>query len=102
MAADPSLSDFPVSKTLAITAARDQLTHLPEEFEARSITSVAVTRRGTPVMAILSWELYESLMETLEIMGDPQAMSDLRQSIAEIRDGAPSFTIDDLRRELEP
>jgi len=73
-------------KDLSISAARGRLTSLPEDFEKRP-GAVTVTRKGKPVMAILPWELYESLMETIEIMGDPKLMEQLRAGIEDLRRG---------------
>ena len=46
-----------------------------------------VTRRGKPVIVMLSIEDYESLMETLDILADPKAMADLRKGEEDIRKG---------------
>lgn len=73
-------------KDLTISAARSRLTSLPEDFEKKP-GAVAVTRNGKPVMAILPWELYESLTETIEIMGDPTLMAQLRAGIEDLRRG---------------
>jgi PHD/YefM family antitoxin component YafN of YafNO toxin-antitoxin module len=48
---------------------------------------VTVTRRGEPVLAILPWELYETLEETLEILGDEDLMTELRRSLREAEAG---------------
>lgn len=74
------------AEVLPIIKARDKLTSLPEELAERP-GAVAVTRRGEPVLAILSWELYESIVETLEILGDADLMAQLRQSIGEVASG---------------
>ena len=74
------------AEVLPIIKARDKLTSLPEELAERP-GAVAVTRRGEPVLAILSWELYESIVETLEILGDADLMAQLRQSIDEVASG---------------
>jgi len=99
MAVDATLRDYPVSRAIPITAARDQLTHLPEEFESRRITSIAVTRRGEPVLAILSWELYASLLETLEILADKDLTATLRECAQEIMDG-PGYTAAEVKQRL--
>lgn len=66
--------------------ARQKLTKLPEDFE-RSPESgaITVTRRGKPVLAVLSWDFYESLLETLEIVGDEKLLADLRRGIREVQ-----------------
>lgn len=73
-------------KDIPITEARHELTSLPERL-AKEPTAVTVTRRGKPVLAIMPWEFYESIMETLEIMGDEDFMKSLRQGIREAREG---------------
>ena len=55
-------------------------------LEARPGT-VAVTRRGKPVLAIMSWEDYEAILETLEILSDEHAVEQLRRSIREVKEG---------------
>ena len=67
---------------MPIIKARDRLTSLPEELEQEP-GAIAVTRRGEPVLAILPWELYESIVETLEILSDEVLMAALRRSIKE-------------------
>lgn len=41
---------------------------------------VTVTRNGSPVAVILAVEDYESLMETLEILSDPRAGTEIRRA----------------------
>lgn len=73
-------------KDIPITEARYALTSLPERL-AQEPGAVAVTRRGKPVLALMPWELYESIVETLEIMGDESLMAVLRQGIKEAEEG---------------
>ena len=73
-------------KDLPITEARDELTSLPDQLH-RTHEVVTVTRRGKPVLAILPWEEYEALVETLDIMADEDLMASLRQGIKEARQG---------------
>lgn len=79
-------------QTLSMVEARDRLTRLPEEFDQivknrEGTPVVKVTRRNKPVLAILSWELYESIMETLEVLSDDDQMMALRQAIQEVAQG---------------
>lgn len=75
-------------KSLSIIEARKKLTNIPELFEQEAdLDVVAITRRGKPVMAIMPWELYEALEETLEILGDEALMMQLRESIEELKAG---------------
>lgn len=74
--------------TLSISQARSRFLSMPEELEkGAEPATMAVTRRGKPVLAILPWELYESVMETLEILGDSGLMRQVRQGLKEARAG---------------
>jgi prevent-host-death family protein len=75
-----------MTESMPIIEARKKLTSLPERLASRP-GAVTVTRRGKPVLAILPWELYESIVETMEILSDEKLMADLRQGIREIAEG---------------
>ena len=75
-------------QTLSIMEARKQLTSLPETLSHDGQVDVLeITRRGKPVLAVMPWELYEAVAETLEVMGDKELMAQLRQSIQEMDSG---------------
>lgn len=73
-------------KDLPITDARDELTSLPDRL-SHTHETVTVTRRGKPVLAILPWEEYEALVETLDVLSDKELMAALSQGIKEARQG---------------
>lgn len=74
--------------TLTITQARNKLLALPEKLARDKTTkSVTVTKRGRPILAIVQWDVYESILETLEIMGDPELMEALRRGVKEAESG---------------
>ena len=73
-------------KDMPITEVRDELTSLPEQL-THTHETVTVTRRGKPVLAILPWEEYETLVETLDVLSDPELMATLRQSLKEAKQG---------------
>ncbi|RLB36388.1 MAG: hypothetical protein DRH20_09840 [Deltaproteobacteria bacterium] len=70
---------------LNITEARKRFMRLPEETARQQI--IAVTRRNQEVMALMSWDLYEGLLESLEILGDSEIMGDLQKAIADLSSG---------------
>jgi antitoxin YefM len=77
-----------MTHTLSIMEARKQLTSLPETLlHDGQVDVLEVTRRGKPVLAVMPWELYEAVSETLEVMGDTELMAQLRQSIQEMNSG---------------
>ena len=73
-------------RNLSMSEARGELTSLPELLGEEN-EAVAITRRGKPVLALMPWELYESIVETLEILGDEKMRSALRRGIDEIAAG---------------
>jgi antitoxin YefM len=77
-----------MKRTMPIIEARQKLTTLPETFaEDPDLDAVAITRRGQPVLAVMPWELYEALVETLDILGDEDLMRELRHSLREAEEG---------------
>jgi PHD/YefM family antitoxin component YafN of YafNO toxin-antitoxin module len=74
------------TREITTVDARRELTKLPEKLGANPAT-VAVTRRGKPVLAIMTWEDYQAILETLEILGDDEAVGQLRRSIKEVKEG---------------
>ena len=70
----------------SILEIRELITRLPEHFEQKP-EMITVTRHGKPIMAILPWELYESIMETIEVLGDEELMAAFRQGVKDIEAG---------------
>ncbi len=92
-------------RTLSISEAQKELTRLPEQFEEGS-EAVTVTRYGKPVMTILPYSTYKSLLEaiealqeTIEILQDKDLMSAFHESVEALQRGE---TVDweDAKREL--
>ena len=72
---------------LTISEARKALLDLPEKLARTPDRAVTITRRGQPVLAILPWEFYESIVETLEILGEPEMVTALRESLEDLKRG---------------
>jgi len=86
------------NNTYSISEIREQINRLAEQFEHEP-EAVTVTRHGKPIMAILPWELYESIMETLEIIGDAELMAAFRQGVKELAEGK-GRPWEDVKKEL--
>lgn len=84
--------------TYSISEIREEITRLPERFDQEPEV-VTVTRDGKPVMAILPWALYESIMETLEVMSDPELMVSFREGVKDIEEGRVQ-PLDEVLKEL--
>ena len=74
-------------KRMNLSEARAGLLKLADELERDPSTVVEVSRRGKPVMALVSADLYEAIIETLEILGDEEAHRDLRRALREVDEG---------------
>lgn len=58
-------------QVLSMAEAREWLTELPEQLVMEdNPCAVTVTDRGRPVLAILPWDLYETITEALGILSD--------------------------------
>ena len=89
-----------MTRTLPMMEARKQLTSLPETLRHDGeIDVMEITRRGKPVLAVMPWELYDAIAETLEVMGDKELRAQLRQSIEEMAEGT-AIPWDEAKREL--
>ena len=86
-----------MAEEIPITEARHELTSLPKRL-AKTPGTVAITKRGKPVLAIMPWNLYESLVETLAILEDEDLMTALRRGVAEAEAGK-SIPWEDVKRE---
>jgi len=85
---------------LAMAEARKQLPKLADALEKHpEIGAIKITRRGKPVLAVLSWDLYESVIETMEIMSDPELMAAFRQGVKEMQEGK-AIPLEQFKREL--
>ena len=74
--------------SIPIAEARKRLTTLPKSLEAGKDSDViAVTRRGKPVLAILPWDIYDSISETLEVLSDEVMLKELKSSLKELSQG---------------
>jgi antitoxin YefM len=68
-----------VPGTLPISEAKTRLTELVTGVAEREEEYI-VTRRGKPVAVLVNYEEYERLRETLDILGDPDLMTQIRRS----------------------
>ena len=72
--------------TMSLKELRPELPKVIARIDGK-LDRYIVTKRGKPVIVMLSVEDYESLMETLDILADPKAMAELRKGEDDIRKG---------------
>jgi len=83
---------------MPISTARDELPKLSKRLQEENIT-IEVTNRGKSVLAILPWETYDAIRETLEIMNDTELMDELRESIKQA-DAGELIPWEEVKKEL--
>jgi prevent-host-death family protein len=68
-----------------LTEVREHLSEIVDEVSTKG-TEVTITKHGRAVAVILGADEYESLIETLNILSDPETMSAIREGLAELDD----------------
>jgi len=88
----------PVAKVVPFTEARTHLTELLDDVESVH-EHVVITRNGRPAAIVMSQAEYDSLIETLEILGDHKLMADLAASDEDVAAGRV-IPWEEVKREL--
>lgn len=83
--------------TLDISEARRQFTTLDQRLREDPV--IWITRRNKTAFAVVDAELLETVLATIEIVSDPEALQMLQQSLDDIRSGR-LHSHDDVKREL--
>lgn len=86
-------------KTLDISEARTQFNHLDKTLKGEGIHVVRITRRGQEAFAVVDIDYLESLLETLEVLADPEALAMLQASVEDIEAGRV-HDLDEVMEEL--
>jgi PHD/YefM family antitoxin component YafN of YafNO toxin-antitoxin module len=79
--------ESPSMKNMNLTKARNSLFELAKKMERDPALIVQVVKRGRHVMTMMPAELYESMLETLEMLSDEEAVPRLRRALQEIEKG---------------
>ena len=58
--------------------------------------TIAITKNGTPHAVLMSMAQYESMRETLTILGDEMMMAQIRHSKDEIKKGEMLVDLEDI------
>ena len=72
-------------KQMSISETRKKITSLETDMSYED--TISVTNHGKEVLAILRWDTYESIAETLDILSDPEGYNDLKIGIAQAQQG---------------
>lgn len=83
--------------TLEISEARKHFNSIDERL--RSDRVIVVTRHNKKVFAVVDYDYLSAVLETMEILADPNAMQLLQESLDDIRAGNVQDH-DDVEKEL--
>lgn len=75
-----------MTKTIPISEARQNLPNLMTRL-SKLIDRVIITRKGKPEAVIMSFDEYESWLETLELISRPEAVGSIREGLADLKAG---------------
>lgn len=84
--------------TVPLAEARANLSRLVDEA-VRTHQRVDVTRKGRRAAVILSAEDYDSIMETLDILSDPELVREVREAEAEAARGEV-YSLEEVTEEM--
>lgn len=83
--------------TLDISEARKQFNKLDDLLRDEHV--ITVTRHGKNAFAVIDLDYLETMVETIDILGDPEASDCLRRGIEDIKKGR-LHDHEDVKREL--
>jgi len=85
--------------TINLTEAKTRLTKYINEAQNLG-EQFLISRNGRPVAVLMSYEEYDSLLETLDVLSDEQLMADIKAGEEDIKAGRV-IDHEELLRELE-
>ena len=85
--------------TLPISQIRRDLPALVRKVDD-DFTRYIITTNGTPKAVLLSYEEFEAIEETLEVLGDPQILADLQQART-AQERGETYPLEQIKEELK-
>ena len=85
-------------KTISITEGRKKLFKIAEEIQ-KPDTYYTFTVDGKPQVVLMSQDEFDSIMETIDILSNPEIAKDIRQAEEDFKKGKYS-SWEDVKREL--
>ena len=85
-------------KTITITEGRKELFKIAEEVQ-RPDTRYTLTIEGRPSVVLMSADEYDSMVETMEILSDPETMQNIKKAEEEYERGE-YYTWEEVKKEL--
>jgi prevent-host-death family protein len=80
---------------LPLSEAKAKLSEIVDRVDRRN-EAVTITRNGKAIAMIVSTDEYEGLLETIEILQNPQFMKEIRDGIRDLKRTGKVYTVDEL------
>ena len=84
-------------KQLSISETRKRITSLEDDLSFND--TISVTNHGKEVFALLRWDTYESIAETLDIISDEALYADLKIGIKQFENDS-LIDFEDFKKSL--
>ena len=84
-------------KQLSISETRKRITSLEDDLSFND--TISITNHGKEVFALLRWDTYESIAETLDIISDEALYDDLKVGIKQF-DNNSLIDFEDFKKSL--
>ena len=86
---------------LSITEARKKIFQIAEEIQ-KTNTYYTLTQNGKPKAVLMSADEFDSLMETIEVLSDPDLLKEIRDSDKALAEGRMDEFVpwEDVKKEL--
>lgn len=88
-----------MTQTITLKELRPALPKVVDAIDSK-MDRYVVTRRGKPVIVMLNIEDYEALMETLDILADPEAKKGVGRGVKDANQGR-TRSWQEIKRSLE-
>lgn len=88
-------------KILSITEARKKIFEMVKDVQKPGVHYL-LTEKGKPKIVVMSFDEFDSLMETMEILSDPEAVKAIKEADKDISEGNwdKFVDLDDVLKDL--
>ena len=90
---------YTMKKAYSATEARKQFFKILEAV-GKSGTNIKITFEGRPSLVLITEDEYESLIETIEVLSDPELMEAIDEGMKEMKAGKKGVTLEELKKEF--
>ena len=84
-------------RQLSISETRKRITSLEDDLSFND--TISITNHGKEVFALLRWDTYESIAETLDIISDEVLYADLKKGIQQFENNS-LIDFEDFKKSL--